>query len=75
MFYTNANGLFNKLDELKIFLSVNKNIDLICVTETHFSKDILNAEIQIEGYTVFRHDRYFKVNESSLSNDVSHGGG
>ena len=53
---------------------MNNNIDIICVTETHFSKDILDAEIQIEGYNIFRHDRDFKVNESSL-NDVSHGGG
>ena len=41
IFYTNTNGLFNKLDELKIFLSLkDKNIGIICVTETHFTKDI-----------------------------------
>ena len=53
---------------------MNNDIDIICVTETHFSKDILDAEIQIEGYNIFRHDRDFKVNESSFG-DVSHGGG
>ena len=74
IFYTNANGFFNKIDELKCFLSCDgKKVDIICVTETHFSKDILDAEVHIDGYTLFRHDRDFKVNESS--HDVSHGGG
>ena len=30
-----------------------KSIEVICVTETHFSSDILDAEIYIEGFRMF----------------------
>jgi hypothetical protein len=33
-----------------------KSIEVICVTETHFSSDILDAEIYIEGFSMFRND-------------------
>ena len=73
IFYTNANGLFNKLDELKLHLSSHRDIDIICVTETHFTPDILDAEVHIDGYTLFRHDRNFKTDISK--HELSHGGG
>ena len=73
MYYTNANGLFNKIDELKLLLSTNSNIDIVCVTETHFSHDILDAEIQIDGFNIYRHDRDFSLDTSKHA--ISHGGG
>ena len=36
----NANGLFNEIDELKCILSLYK----------HFSSDVLDVEIYIEGF-------------------------
>ena len=73
--YTNANGILNKLDELKIFLSAHKNVELVFITESHLSKDILDAELQIEGYSLLRNDRNFQIkNENTLEN-ISGGGG
>jgi hypothetical protein len=65
--------LFNKLDELKFILSVYESIDIICVTETHFCREILDAEIAIEGYCMFRKDRNFKLDNSN--SEISGGGG
>jgi len=73
IFYTNANGLFNKIDELKCILSVYKSIHVICITETHFNSDILDAEIFIEGFSMFRKDRDFKIDNST--SNISGGGG
>ena len=33
------------------------NAPYICLTETHLNPDILDAEISIKGYTLFRSDR------------------
>ena len=54
--HTNANGLYNKIYKLKSFLSDNY-IDIICIAETHFIKDILDAEINIDGCIIKRKDR------------------
>ena len=48
--------------------------DIICITETHFSKEILDAEICIDGYALFRQDRNFSVTNEN-GNNVSGGGG
>ena len=74
MFYTNANGLLNKRDELKVCLSTY-DIDIICITETHFSHDIDDAELQIDGYAFYRGDRDFNLYNSGIDNSVSDGGG
>ena len=46
----------NKIAELSMVAS-DKNCDVLCVTETFFNKDILDAEISIPNYRVFRADR------------------
>ena len=61
------------MDKLKCFLSANK-IDIICITETHFSNDILDAEIEIEGFSFKRKDRNFNIKSDKLD-DYSDGGG
>ena len=61
MFYTNAGGLLNKIDELKHCILLYKNIDIICVVETHLNKTILDCEVSIEGYKFFRKDRNFNI--------------
>ena len=73
MFYTNVNGLFNKIDELKLVLEMHPEIAVICLTETHLSKDILDAEIHIDGFIMFRKDRDFKLDYSK--HEISKGGG
>ena len=69
--YTNANGLVSKLTELKVLVSEN-NIDIMCVTETHFSEELVEAELSISGFTAFRGDRDFKL-DCSVSGNVSGG--
>ena len=71
IFYSNASGLYNKLDELKHCISIYKNIDIICITETHFNKNILDSEISIDGYRFFRKDKNKCVNEFSSRQNVS----
>ena len=77
IFYTNASGLINKLDELKIILSKSPDIDIICISETHLNSDILDSELNINGYEFFRKDRDFDIELESANDptDVSGGGG
>ena len=62
LFYTNAGSLINKLDELKLSISLYKP-DIICITETHYSQDLDSSEVDLEGYSTFRADRGFKTKE------------
>ena len=77
MFYTNANGLFNKLDELRNCIEIYDNIDIICITETHLTPEILDSELHIEGFRFCRKDRDFNIAKDSDLNcfDNSGGGG
>ena len=55
VFYTNADSLFNKFDELKARLSCEQ-YDVICITEVKpkNSRYLINiSEIQLEGYNIF----------------------
>ena len=56
LFYTNSNSLFNKLNKLRA-LAADTNFKVICITESHLSSDILDAEIGIANYNLFRCDR------------------
>ena len=49
----NIQGLYPKTNQTKIpFLQ-----DLACITETHLNEAILDAEIQLSNYTIYREDR------------------
>ena len=65
-FYTNANSLTNKVEELRIKAS-QIQYHIMAITETWCHRDILDAEISIDGYTLYRKDRGLK--------DCSRGGG
>ena len=55
-----------------------KNIDIICITETHFNRNILDSEISINGYRFFRKDRNFDIHDvgkGDLKDEISGGGG
>ena len=56
VFYTNTNGLTNKVSELSL-MAQSESVGLICVTETHFTSEITDAEISIPNFDVFREDR------------------
>ena len=62
------------MDELKLCLATY-NIDIVCITETHISKDIDDSELEIDGYSFFRGDRDFDLDISNNDNHVSDGGG
>lgn len=57
VFYTNADNLLNKIDELKVRLQL-KSFDVLVVTEvypkTGKSDDIQLSELHIDGYNIYR---------------------
>ena len=66
--YANIRGLYPQSNKTKVpylsDLAKLSNAPYICLTETHLNPDIIDAEIQLENYTLFRSDR----------NERSHGG-
>ena len=66
--YANIRGLYPKSNQSKIPYLENlasiSNAPFICITESHLNPNILDAEIQIKNYSLFRSDR----------TDRSHGG-
>ena len=56
IFYTNSNGISNKLSELSV-ISQNSSIGAICPTESHLTNQICDAEISLPNFDVFREDR------------------
>ena len=59
--YANIRGLYPKSDKSKIpylaDLAKETNAPFICITESHLNPDILDAEVSIPGYNIFRSDR------------------
>ena len=55
-FYTNANSVVKKIDELRRRTD-KREYDIIGITETWGRPDITDAELAIEGYNMFRMDR------------------
>ena len=58
LFYTNANGLMNKLEELKYRIQDSES-KLAIITESMLNDDILDVEIGIPNFSVFRGDRRY----------------
>ena len=54
--YFNARSIVNKLDELEIYTK-EEELDIIGVTETWLTDEILTSEFSLEGYTLLRKDR------------------
>ena len=59
MLYTNANDLKNKLSELSIVASTN-NCKVLGITETMFHNELLEAEVSIANFKLYRVDRQSK---------------
>ena len=51
-----ASALLPKKQSLQLLVKA-EDLDVICVVETWLSAEILDAEITIQGYQCFRHDR------------------
>ena len=54
--HLNVNGLYHKLDEVKVLLEETK-FDILALTETHLQDAATDSEIAIKGYMLFRKDR------------------
>ena len=54
--YFNARSIVNKVDELEIYTK-EEELDIIGITETWLTDEILTSEISLEGYTLYRKDR------------------
>ena len=54
--YFNARSLYPKLDELSAQCDIEKP-DVVCLTETWLSEDIMESECAIPGYRCVRCDR------------------
>ena len=72
----------NKIDELKICTIAYETFEILCLTETHLNKTVLDSEIEVTGFKFFRRDRDFNIhNEGDISvseysgTDISCGGG
>ena len=58
-FYTNANSLTGKMDELRERIS-GKSYDVIAITETWANHGITDAELSLDGFNLYRKDRAAK---------------
>ena len=54
--YLNARSIMNKHKELELYV-LDKNFDIIDITETWMNSSILDCEMSISGYTLHRNDR------------------
>ncbi len=54
--HLNVNGLFYKLEEVRLLLKETK-FDLLVITETHLNEDHDDDDLEIDNYLFFRNDR------------------
>ena len=71
--------LLKKLEGLKHCISIHQIIDIciICITKTHFNKNMLDSEIYINGYKFCKKDRHFDIHDvgkDDLEDEISGGG-
>lgn len=55
--HLNIHFIYPKLDEIKLIMSDQNNIDLFCICETFLDTTVSDQELVIDGYAVFRKDR------------------
>ena len=55
-FFVNARGLVGKIDILKNYVDKLKP-DLIGLAETFLNEEVFQAEISMDGYSIYRKDR------------------
>ena len=57
IFHLNVRSLNGKIDELSILSTLSSGIHLLTLSETWLSSDIVDSEIDIVGYKLYRTDR------------------
>ena len=63
--FVNARGLISENGVLKTYINDIK-IDTMGVAETFYNEDVMQAEVQIVGYTTYRQNRCsFKVGNAA----------
>ena len=55
--HINIHYLYSKLDELKILLSNQTNIDVLCICETFLNDTFSDSEIQLENYVISKRQK------------------
>ena len=55
--YLNIHYLCPKLDDLKLLINEQSNIDIICLCETFLTEQIADEELMLDNYQLFRKDR------------------
>ena len=53
----NINSLVSDIDDLRVFMSQFKDIDILAINETKLDASIKDGEIHLPGYDVLRKDR------------------
>ena len=53
----NINSLVSHIDDLRIFTSQSKGIDILAINETKLDSIIKDNEVHLPGYDVIRKDR------------------
>ena len=57
-YYTNAQSFINKYDEfVHTMITADSRPQIIGITESWCNKDVIDSEINIDGYTLYRKDR------------------
>ena len=56
VFFTHANGLVNKMNELKIAVEMY-NAQIICISETHLNQGINDCEVKLDNFQIYRQER------------------
>ena len=55
----NTRSLLPKMDQLKVWVH-SSNPDVLAITETWLRKSVLNTDVNLSGYKLFRQDRSSK---------------
>ena len=54
--HVNAQSLLCNFNEVELLMN-NKEIDILCISETWLTSEILDSYIDIQGFNVFRNDK------------------
>ena len=57
MAFLNINSLVSHIDDLRVFMSQFKDIDILAINETKLDATIKDGEVYLTGYDVVRKDR------------------
>ena len=55
----NINSLIAHIDELRVYININK-IDIMCINETKLDSSVKDHEVCLPGYEIIRRDRYLQ---------------